>query len=154
MVLNSQLPNQPQRVQNWYQEFISTLKESKTDKESGQIQLRLPKDNPLLGLVEIANGLARRIPIILEIQNPNLVYSVALASSARIMRSSWPRGTSRRSSSSSRAPTAGPPGCSSAARPKRSSSRVTQGHADALASLRCTTQDFMQCWPRYWVRSP
>ena len=79
MVLNSQLPNQPQRVQNWYQEFISTLKESKTDKESGQIQLRLPKDNPLLGLVEIANGLARRIPIILEIQNPNLVYSVALA---------------------------------------------------------------------------
>jgi len=79
MVLNSQLPNQPQRVQSWYQEFISALKDSKTDKESGQIQLRMPKDNPLLGLVEIANGLARRIPIVLEIQNPNLVYSVALA---------------------------------------------------------------------------
>ena len=76
MVLNSQLPSQPKRVQNWYQEFIATLKDSKADKETGQIQLRLPRDNPLLGLVEIVSGLARRIPLLLEIQNPQLVYSV------------------------------------------------------------------------------
>ena len=54
MVLNSQLPAQPARVQTWYQQFIAAMKESKTDKETGQIQLRMPQDNPLIGLVEVA----------------------------------------------------------------------------------------------------
>ncbi|MCB9684316.1 MAG: hypothetical protein H6735_04660 [Alphaproteobacteria bacterium] len=79
MVLNAQLPSQPQRVQGWYQQFVSAMKESKTDKETGQVQLRLPQDNPLLGLVEIVIAIARKIPLAIEIQNPAAVNSLALA---------------------------------------------------------------------------
>ena len=79
MALNAQLPSQPKRVQGWYQEFISSLKESKPDKATGQIQLRMPRDNPFLGLIEVVAGLSRRLPFCLEIQNPNIVHSVALA---------------------------------------------------------------------------
>lgn len=79
MVLNSALPTQPKRVQAWYQQFIGALKEAKTDREKGQVQLRLPQDNPLIGLVEVAVGIARRVPVYLEIQAPYGVNSVALA---------------------------------------------------------------------------
>jgi len=79
MLLNAQLPDEPKRVQSWYQEFIATLKESKPDAEKGSIQLRLPRDNPLLGLVEVVVGISRKMPIILEIQNPYVVYSVAVS---------------------------------------------------------------------------
>ncbi|MEQ1565774.1 MAG: hypothetical protein ABMA64_09070 [Myxococcota bacterium] len=79
MMLNSQLPSQPARVQTWYQQFIAAMKESKTDKESGQIQLRLPQDNPLIGLVEIAVGISRKIPIVLELQSPYATNSLTLA---------------------------------------------------------------------------
>ncbi len=78
MILNAQLPAQPKRVQTWYQQFISAMKESKTDNDSGQVQLRLPKDNPLLGLVEVVTAIARKVPLIIEIQNPYVVNSLAL----------------------------------------------------------------------------
>ena len=80
MILNSQLPSQPKRVQTWYQQFIETLKEAKTDTQTGQVQLRMPQDNPLIGLVEVVSALARRTPICLELQNPQLVNSLTLAS--------------------------------------------------------------------------
>jgi tetratricopeptide (TPR) repeat protein len=79
MVLNSQLPTQPKRVQGWYQQFIASLKEAKTDREKGQVQLRLPQDNPLTGLVEVAIGIARRVPLYLELQAPYGVNSLGLA---------------------------------------------------------------------------
>ncbi len=79
MILNSQLPTQPQRVQSWYQEFIGALKDAKPDGEKGSISLRMPRDNPLLGLVEIVAGIARRQPIVLDLQNASVVYSLALA---------------------------------------------------------------------------
>ncbi len=79
MVLNAQLPSQPQRVQGWYQQFIAAMKESKTDTETGQVQLRMPQDNPLLGLVEVVVAIARKIPMVLELQNPAAVNSLALA---------------------------------------------------------------------------
>lgn len=79
MVLNSQIPSQPKRVQSWFQDFVGALKEAKPDQEKGSISLRLPRDNPLLGLVEIVCGIARKQPIVLELQNPNVVYSLALA---------------------------------------------------------------------------
>jgi len=79
MILNSQLPTQPQRVQGWYQEFIGALKDAKPDGEKGSISLRMPRDNPLLGLVEIVCGIARRHPIVLDLQNANVVYSLGLA---------------------------------------------------------------------------
>jgi tetratricopeptide (TPR) repeat protein len=79
MMLNAQLPSQPQRVQGWYQQFIASMKEAKTDTESGQVQLRMPQDNPLLGLVEVVVAIARRTPVVLELQNPYTTNSLALA---------------------------------------------------------------------------
>lgn len=79
MMLNSQLPSQPPRVQNWYQEFIAGLKEAKPNQENGSISLRMPRDNPLLGLVEVVAGLGRKQPIVLDLQNATAVHSLALA---------------------------------------------------------------------------
>ncbi len=79
LLLTTVLPNQPKRVQEWYREFISSLKESKTDREKGSVQLRIPRDNPLIGLVELTIGIARKQPIVLDLQAPYAVYSVALA---------------------------------------------------------------------------
>ncbi|MEQ1502681.1 MAG: tetratricopeptide repeat protein [Myxococcota bacterium] len=79
MVLNAQLPSQPARVQGWFQQFITSMKEAKTDNESGQVQLRMPQDNPLVGLIEVAVGISRKIPLILELQNPYATNSLSLA---------------------------------------------------------------------------
>lgn len=79
MLLNSQLPSQPARVQGWYQQFVAAMKEAKTDKESGQVQLRMPQDNPLVGLVEVVAAIARKTPVVVELQAPYAVNSLALA---------------------------------------------------------------------------
>ncbi|MBN2799315.1 MAG: hypothetical protein JXX28_09235 [Deltaproteobacteria bacterium] len=78
MSLNALLPAQPKRVQGWYQGFIESMKQAKTDKEKGAVQLRLPQDNPLIGLVEVVNGLAQRQPVLIDLQNANVVHSLAL----------------------------------------------------------------------------
>lgn len=75
MILNGQLAKQPKRVQGWYQGFVQTLKEAKPD-EGGQIQLRISQDNPFLGLVEVAVGIARKVPVVVEVQNVQFVHSV------------------------------------------------------------------------------
>jgi tetratricopeptide (TPR) repeat protein len=69
MLLNAQLASQPKRVQGWYTQFITSMKEAKTDHEKGSVSLSLPRDNPLVGLVEITAALARKTPVILDIQN-------------------------------------------------------------------------------------
>jgi tetratricopeptide (TPR) repeat protein len=79
MLLNGQLPQQTKRVQGWYQQFVASLKESKVDPATGQVQLRIPQDNPLIGLVELTLGVARKMPIVLEIQAPWMVHSVLVA---------------------------------------------------------------------------
>lgn len=79
MMLNSQMPAQPKRVQSWYQQFVAALKEAKTDKDKGQVQLRIPQDNPLVALVEIVVAIAKKAPLVLELQNPNAVNSLSLA---------------------------------------------------------------------------
>jgi tetratricopeptide (TPR) repeat protein len=78
LLLTTGLPAQPKRVQGWYQEFISSLKEAKTDREKGAVQLKIPRDNPLLGLVEITVAIARKVPVVIELQSPYACYSVAL----------------------------------------------------------------------------
>jgi tetratricopeptide (TPR) repeat protein len=76
LILNSQLPSQPKRVQGWYQQFIETMKNSKADAATGKIQVSMPQDNPLIGLVEITTAIARRTPIMLSIQTPYAVNSL------------------------------------------------------------------------------
>ncbi len=77
MALNSQIPNQPKRVQGWYQSFIDGVRKSKPA-EGGQVQVNLPKDNPLVGLIEITTGIARKFPIILDINGLHNSHSVGL----------------------------------------------------------------------------
>ncbi|MFT4626344.1 MAG: tetratricopeptide (TPR) repeat protein [Myxococcota bacterium] len=76
MLLNAQLPSQPKRVQGWYTQFINSMKEAKTDHEKGQVSLSLPRDNPVVGLVEVTTAIARKTPVILDLQNMFLVNSL------------------------------------------------------------------------------
>ncbi|MCB9665682.1 MAG: hypothetical protein H6732_16355 [Alphaproteobacteria bacterium] len=78
MVLNGQLPKETKRVQGWFQAFVQALREAKPD-ASGQIQLRVAQDNPLVGLLEVVRAVCSRIPVVLELQQPHLVHSVLLA---------------------------------------------------------------------------
>lgn len=78
MALNSQLPSQPKRVQDWYTAFIDGLKKGAPKPGEQQFQVTLPRDNPLLGLVEITTGIARRFPVVLELQNVHLSQSLPI----------------------------------------------------------------------------
>lgn len=78
LLLTTALPAQPKRVQGWYQEFITSLKESKTDREKGAVQLKIPRDNPLVGLIELTIAIARKVPVVIELQSPYATYSIAL----------------------------------------------------------------------------
>ena len=77
MALNSQLPSQPKRVQGWYQAFIDGLRKAKPA-ENGQVKVNLPQDNPLVGLIEITTGIARKFPVILDIHGLHNSHSVGL----------------------------------------------------------------------------
>lgn len=76
MALSSQLPHEPRRVQGWYQAFIEGMKKGAPKAGSTEFQVILPRDNPLIGLVEIAKGIARRFPIILDLQAVHNCHSV------------------------------------------------------------------------------
>jgi tetratricopeptide (TPR) repeat protein len=77
--LNGQLAAQTKRVQGWYEGFVTAVREAKVDATQGQVQLRVPQDNPLLALAEVTLGIARKLPVLLEFQAPQLVHSVAFA---------------------------------------------------------------------------
>ena len=88
MILNGQLPTQTKRVQSWFQHFVAALKESKTDAKTGQVEMKIPQDNPLIGLTELL-GIARKMPVVLELQAPYVVHSVLLSQSSS-RSSTWP----------------------------------------------------------------
>ena len=79
MVLNAQMPQHPKRVQQWFTAFIDGLKKGpKAGEES--FQVGLPRDNPLLGFVEVVMGIASKVPVVLDIQNLHLCHSVGVLS--------------------------------------------------------------------------
>jgi tetratricopeptide (TPR) repeat protein len=79
MVLNAQMPQHPKRVQQWFTAFIDGLKKGpKAGEES--FQVGLPRDNPLLGFVEVVMGIASKVPVVLDIQNVHLCHSVGVLS--------------------------------------------------------------------------
>lgn len=94
-ILNTQLPQQTRRVQSWYQQFVTGLKESKIDTATGQVQLRVPQDNPLVGLVEIVLGIARKTPVVLELQGAHLAHSVLPAQFLEALLTESKRGPSK-----------------------------------------------------------
>jgi tetratricopeptide (TPR) repeat protein len=77
MVLNAQLPQHPKRVQQWFSAFIDGLKKGPKPGEE-TFQVSLPRDNPLLGLIEIVLGISRKIPILLDVQSVNVCHSVGV----------------------------------------------------------------------------
>lgn len=78
MALNAALPHQPQRVQKWYQAFIEGLKQGAPKPGNQEFQVIMPRDNPLIGLVEVATAIARKFPIVFEIQNLHNAQSLAI----------------------------------------------------------------------------
>lgn len=78
MALNSQLPAQPKRVQEWYTSFIDAVKKGVPKPGETQFQVSLPRDNPLLALVEITVAIARKFPVLLDIENIHLCQSLAV----------------------------------------------------------------------------
>ena len=78
MALNSQIPNQPARVQAWFKDFIDATKTGAPKPGEQQFQVRIPRQSPLLAIVEIACGIARKFPVILEVQSVHLCQSLAI----------------------------------------------------------------------------
>ncbi len=77
MVLNAQMPQHPKRVQQWFTAFIDGLKKGPKQGEES-FQVGLPRDNPLLGFVEIVMGISSKVPVLLDIQNLHLCHSVGV----------------------------------------------------------------------------
>jgi tetratricopeptide (TPR) repeat protein len=78
MALNSQIPNQPARVQAWFKDFIDAMKTGAPKPGEQQFQVRIPRQSPLLAIVEIACGIARKFPVILEVQSTPLCQSLSI----------------------------------------------------------------------------
>lgn len=78
MALNAALPRQPQRVQKWYQAFVEGLKQGAPKPGTQEFQVVMPRDNPLIGLVEIALAISRKFPVVFEIQNLHNAQSLAI----------------------------------------------------------------------------
>jgi len=78
MALNAQLPHEPKRTQGWFQAFIEGLKKGAPKAGATEFQVIMPRDNPLIGLVEITVAIARKFPIMLDIQGMKNVHSVGL----------------------------------------------------------------------------
>jgi len=76
--LNEQLASKSKRVQGWYQAFIEALKKGAPKAGEDQFQVILPRDNPLIGLVEVVAGVASRFPILAELQGLHHVHSLAV----------------------------------------------------------------------------
>lgn len=78
MILNSQMPKHTKRVQQWYQAFIDGLRKGGPKEGEQNFQVSLPRDNPVIGLVEIVAGIARKLTIVAEIQNVHATQSIAV----------------------------------------------------------------------------
>ena len=79
MILNAQIPSETRRVQAWFQQFVASIKEAKPDQASGQIQLKISQDNPLVGLIEVVRAITAKLPIVLELQQPYLAHTMLVA---------------------------------------------------------------------------
>ena len=78
LILNAQLPQHPKRVQGWFQAFIEGMKKAVPAEGEQSFQVTLPRDNPLVGLVEIISAISRKMTTVLDLQNVHLSESVAI----------------------------------------------------------------------------
>ena len=78
MLLNAQMPQHGKRTQQWFRAFIEGLKAGQEKDEKGGFKVKIPRDNPAIGLVEIVKGIAGKLPVVLEIQNLQACQSLAV----------------------------------------------------------------------------
>lgn len=78
MILNAQMPKHSKRVQQWYQAFIDGLRKGGPKEGEQNFQVSLPRDNPVVGLVEIVAGIARKLTVVAEIQNVHASQSISI----------------------------------------------------------------------------
>jgi len=78
LILGAQLPQHGKRVQGWFKGFVDTLKRSAPKPGEDSFQVQLPRDNPVAGLVQIVTGIARKIPVVVDIQNASAAHSVSI----------------------------------------------------------------------------
>ena len=78
MLLNAQMPQHGKRTQQWYRAFIEGIKSGQEKDEKGGFKVKIPRDNPAIGLVEIVKGIAGKVPVIFEVQNLQACQSVAV----------------------------------------------------------------------------
>jgi len=76
--MNADLVAQPARVQGWYQAFIEGLRKGAPQPGATEFQVILPRDNPLIGLVEITLAIARHFPILMDIQGAQHSHSLGI----------------------------------------------------------------------------
>lgn len=69
-------PPENERFSAWITSFLDQLEEMKTD-EDGRMELRLPKDNPFLGLLHAVAGAAAAVPMVIELHQVNAITSPA-----------------------------------------------------------------------------
>ncbi len=85
MILNGALPTETKRVQDWFTGFVDTLKDAKPDKATGQIQLRITQDNPLIALIELARAISRKLPLVIDMPGAATAPSVLPAQFIRTL---------------------------------------------------------------------
>lgn len=78
LLLNTQLPNKPARVQGWFNAFIEGLKKGAPEPGAETFQVSIPRDNPVIGLVEILGAIGQQLPILLDLQNIHACHSISL----------------------------------------------------------------------------
>ncbi len=69
-------PPEEERLQAWITTFLDQLEEMKADEE-GRMELRLPKDNPFMGLLQAVAGAAAAGPVVIELHQVNAITSPA-----------------------------------------------------------------------------
>lgn len=77
MMLNAQLPQHGKRVQGWITAFIDGMKKAVPKEGEESFQVTLPRDNPLVGLVEILSAISRKVNTVVELQNAHNSHSVS-----------------------------------------------------------------------------
>jgi len=78
MLINAQLPSHPKRVQGWLKAFVEGMRSGAPKDGSDKFQVRMPKDNPLIGLVEVLAAISTKMPVIANIQNIHSSNSIGI----------------------------------------------------------------------------
>ena len=78
MLINAQLPSHPKRVQGWLKAFVEGMRSGAPKDGSDKFQVRMPKDNPLIAIVEVLAAISTKMPVVANIQNIHSSNSIGI----------------------------------------------------------------------------